>query len=76
MTRRVVYRGRRITVEEVDVTGPGGLATREVIDHPGSVVVLPFVDEENVVVIHNFRPSIGAELLELVAEHGPCTSWY
>jgi ADP-ribose pyrophosphatase len=35
--------------------------------HPGAVVVLPLLDADTIVMIRNFRPSVGATLLELPA---------
>jgi ADP-ribose diphosphatase len=40
---------------------------REIIVHPGSVVVLPLVDAERVCLIRNFRVAVGEALIELPA---------
>jgi ADP-ribose pyrophosphatase len=37
------------------------------VDHPGGVVILPLLDRDRVVLIHNFRYALGQELLELPA---------
>jgi ADP-ribose pyrophosphatase len=40
---------------------------REVVVHPGAVVILPFVDEQTIVLIRNRRYVIGQPLIELPA---------
>nr|WP_068259074.1 NUDIX hydrolase [Rubripirellula obstinata] len=40
---------------------------REVIRHPGAVVLLPLIDQDTVVLIENGRPTVGETLLELPA---------
>jgi ADP-ribose pyrophosphatase len=51
-----------------DVIEPGGIrATREVVVHPGSVVVMPRLADGRVVLVRQFRHAAGARLWELVA---------
>ena len=45
----------------------GLLRTREIVRHPGAVVVLPMVDDDHVCLIRNFRVSVDQFLLELPA---------
>ncbi|MDQ6837494.1 MAG: NUDIX hydrolase, partial [Actinomycetota bacterium] len=40
---------------------------RDVVHHPGAVVVVPMVDDHRVVVVRQYRAAIDAELLELPA---------
>jgi ADP-ribose pyrophosphatase len=64
----VVYRAQRFHIERRALTRRGGgSAYREVIVHPGSVVILPLLDDGRVVLIKNERVSIGRELWELPA---------
>ena len=53
---------------------PGGVrATREVITHPGSVVVLPVFDDGRILMIRQYRHATRQYLWELVAgriDHG------
>ncbi len=46
---------------------PVGTIDHEIVVHPGAVVVLPFLDDTDIIMIHNVRPAIGKELLELPA---------
>jgi ADP-ribose pyrophosphatase len=48
-------------------THDGGTATREVVVHPGAVVVLPLLDDGRVVLIRNHRFAIDETLWELCA---------
>ena len=40
---------------------------KDIIEHPGSVGIVPFVDEEQVCLIDVFRPAVGRTLLEIPA---------
>jgi ADP-ribose pyrophosphatase len=45
----------------------GDTIEKEVVVHPGAVVVLPFLTEEEIVFIRNTRLAVGQQLLELPA---------
>lgn len=63
-----VYEGRLVTLKVDRVVEPGGIqATREVVCHPGSVVVLPRLDDGRIVLVRQFRYAAGRALWELVA---------
>jgi ADP-ribose pyrophosphatase len=64
----VLLRARRFTVERVPVpTRAGPPVPRERVVHPGSVVLLPRLDDGRVVLVENPRFAVGATLLELPA---------
>jgi ADP-ribose pyrophosphatase len=64
----VVYDGAVFGVRRDEVLEPGGLrATREVVTHPGSAVVLPVLDDGRVVLIRQYRHATRQYLWELVA---------
>jgi len=64
----VLYRGRRcLLVRRADYSRAGHDKTREVFLHPGSVVLLPFLDDGRVVLIRNERVSVRRPLIELAA---------
>ena len=68
MSREIVHTGRRIRVGFDTVTGPDGtVIQRDVILHPGAVVILPVVDSEHVVLLRNHRWVVGETLWELPA---------
>lgn len=65
---KLVLEGSRFNVYEMSLRGSDGKThTREVIRHPGAVVLLPLIDRDNVVLIKNTRPTVGETLLELPA---------
>jgi ADP-ribose pyrophosphatase len=60
--------GRRVRVEERRVPRRDGREElREMVVHPGSVVVLPILDDGRVLMIRNQRFAVGKTLLELCA---------
>lgn len=58
-------RFRVVRVEQV--TASGQRRTREIVRHPGAVVLLPLVDDDHVCLIRNYRVTIGQTLIELPA---------
>jgi ADP-ribose pyrophosphatase len=44
-----------------------GQASRELVVHPGAVLILPVLNEDSVVMIRNYRFAVEQELLELPA---------
>lgn len=58
----------RFTVEQRALEGPHGEPLlREVVVHPGAVVILPILDGDRIVMIRNHRISVDQELWELPA---------
>ncbi len=65
---RTIFRGSVFGVKRERVIEPGGVeVVREVVTHPGSVVVLPVLPDGRVVLIRQYRHSVGQYLWELVA---------
>ncbi len=59
---------RRFTVVRRRQILPDGTSRyREIIEHPGSVVILPVVDRDQVCLIRNHRVAVGQTLVELPA---------
>jgi ADP-ribose pyrophosphatase len=68
MSREVVYTGRRIKVAIDTQTSPDGQTIRrDMILHPGAVVILPILDREHVVLLRNHRFVIDETLWEVPA---------
>jgi ADP-ribose pyrophosphatase len=58
----------RFRVERLRRELPDGtVKQREIIRHPGSVVIMPWIDGERVCLIRNFRMAAGQPLIELPA---------
>ncbi len=67
-SRRRAFDGHLLHVRVDDVRMPSGRATvREIVEHPGSVVIVPVTAERDVVLIRQFRYATGRYLLELPA---------
>jgi len=61
---------RVFKVRRDQVVEPSGVeATREVVVHPGSVVVLPVLPDGRIVLIRQYRYAAGQYMWELVAGH-------
>jgi ADP-ribose pyrophosphatase len=65
--RRVIHRGRYLTFRIDTVTDAQGREhTREIVEHPGAVVVLP-LDGDDLLLVRQFRTPVARVLLELPA---------
>ena len=65
---KMLFEGEVFGVRRDEVREPDGLrATREVITHPGSVVVLPVLGDGRIVMIRQYRHAARQYLWELVA---------
>jgi ADP-ribose diphosphatase len=65
---KLIYQGRVFGVRRDDVVEPTGVrTTREVITHPGSVVVLPVLPDGRIVLVRQYRHAARQFMWELVA---------
>jgi ADP-ribose pyrophosphatase len=68
MGREIVHVGRRIQVAiDTSVSATGVPIRRDVILHPGAVVILPILDDQNIVLLRNYRPVVEETLWEIPA---------
>jgi ADP-ribose pyrophosphatase len=68
LSSETIYDGPIFGVRRDQVLEPGGLrTTREVITHPGSVVVLPLLPDGRILLIRQYRHATRQYLWELVA---------
>ena len=65
--RRTLHKGRKFDFELLTVRQGGKVTQREVVRHPGAVVVVPMTDDGQVVLIRNHRVAIGERLWECCA---------
>src|SRR5215470_8508182 len=64
----VVFEGKSFGVRRDELIEPTGVRTmREVVTHPGSVVVLPVLPDGKIVLVRQYRHATGQYLWELVA---------
>ena len=64
----MLYQGRVFGVRRDQVVEPGGAeVTRDIVTHNGSVVLLPVFPDRTILMIRQYRHSVGTFLWELVA---------
>ena len=63
-----VFDGRLVKVRVDAVRLPSGReATREVVEHPGAVAILPVTSDGKLILVRQFRYAVGRSLLEVPA---------
>jgi len=68
VSSRQVYTGRVVDLRVDEITLPhGGTALREVVRHPGAIVIAALDAEEQVYLVRQYRHAVGTYLLELPA---------
>jgi ADP-ribose pyrophosphatase len=68
MPREIVHVGRKIRVAvDTTTTADGQTIRRDVVLHPGAVVILPVLDADHVVLLRNHRFTIDETLWEVPA---------
>ena len=65
---KIIYHGKRIDLLSVEAPHPTqGVIEREMVSHPGAVVILPLIDPDTVILIRNERYVVQQTLWELPA---------
>jgi len=68
VSSKTVFKGSVFDVRRDEIIEPDGLrATREIITHTGSVVVMPVFPNGDILLVRQFRYAAGESLWELVA---------
>src|SRR4030088_849970 len=68
LSSTIIYEGPVLGIRRDEVIEPSGVrTTREVITHPGSVVVLPVLPDGRILLIQQYRHAARQYLWELVA---------
>lgn len=64
----ILFQGQRFRIERaVQTTSDGQRHYREVVRHPGAVVLLPLLDDGRICFVQNYRVAVGETLIELPA---------
>lgn len=64
----IIYKGSYLTISNVDVVLPDGkLSNRDIVKHPGACAIIPFLDDNNVILIEQFRKPLEKTILEIPA---------
>lgn len=65
---KIVFQGKVLTLKCDTVALPNGAeATREIVEHPGAVAVVPFTDDGGIVLVKQYRYPVGRIMLEIPA---------
>lgn len=63
-----VYKGNFLVIENLDVKLPdGNIGNRDIVRHPGAVAVIAYVDDEQILLVEQFRVALNKTLLEIPA---------
>src|SRR5437868_13420811 len=67
--KQVLYDGKKVRLElhHLQSEEDGERTKREVCVHPGAVCVIPFVDDNTIILVRNKRYAVGQVLIELCA---------
>jgi len=65
--QKLAFRGKKISVITGQIAGKEKQTEREVVVHPGAVIILPIYDKEHVIMIRNERFAVNETLWELPA---------
>jgi ADP-ribose pyrophosphatase len=68
LSSEMVYQGKVFGIRRDEVVEPSGMrVTREVVTHPGSVVILPVLPDGRILMVRQYRHATRQFLWELVA---------
>ncbi len=68
LSEQVIHQGRFLTMARGVFEGPGGERfERDLVHHPGAVVVVPLVDDATALLVRQYRAAVGQEMLEVPA---------
>lgn len=60
-------KGRRYTFAAVFLSTPHGRIQKDLLIHPGAVVILPFLDNDRIIMLRQYRPGPAKWIYELPA---------
>jgi ADP-ribose pyrophosphatase len=63
----IVFESKKFRVQRREFARDGARHVFDIVVHPGAAVILPVLDDGRLLLIHNYRVAVGAELLELPA---------
>ena len=63
-----IYNGNYLNLINIEVELPNGnLSNRDIIKHPGACAIIPFINENEVILVEQFRKPLERTLLEIPA---------
>ncbi|SCI91020.1 ADP-ribose pyrophosphatase [uncultured Clostridium sp.] len=68
LNEKHIYTGNYLEILNVDVELPdGNKSNRDIIKHPGACAIIPFLDNETVLLVEQFRKPLEKMILEIPA---------
>lgn len=65
---KYIYKGKRVSLKIIETILPSGrFAKKEVVEHPGAVVILPMLENDKILLLRQYRPSVKNWVYELPA---------
>ncbi len=65
---KYVFKGRAVNVRiDTVITSDGRRTTREIVEHPACIAVVPLDAEDNILMVSQYRTPVGKDLLEIPA---------
>lgn len=65
---KIIHRGRNFTFEVRTIVLPSGkITTRDIVEHPGAVAIIPLLDKNTIILVEQHRAAAGKTLLEIPA---------
>ncbi|OGC05104.1 hypothetical protein A2276_04085 [candidate division WOR-1 bacterium RIFOXYA12_FULL_43_27] len=62
------YKGRMINMKDVEVMLPDGkVSRREIVEHPGAVIIVAITDKKEIVLIKQYRKPVEEVIIEIPA---------
>jgi ADP-ribose pyrophosphatase len=68
LTSKLLHKGRHFNfkTDEIQLSS-GKTTTRDIVDHPGAVAIVPILDDGRILLVKQYRYTTGKELLEIPA---------
>lgn len=68
ISQEYIYKGKTINLKVEKVRLPNGKeAKREIVEHPGAVAIIPFISEDKIIILEQYRRAIEEIILEIPA---------
>lgn len=68
INEKIIYKANFMTYINVDVELPDGkIGNRDIVKHPGASAILPFLDEDKIILVRQFRKALNKTILEIPA---------
>ena len=66
--KKLIYSGNYLKISNIEVELPNGkITTRDIINHPGACAIIPFIDDNTILLIEQFRKPLNKTILEIPA---------